>query len=134
MRAVDGYLVFDPSAVGARSLPTHVATRFPHADEVETGDEDARRTLDRYGLVGMLTDQEKAWGCVRPYRHTFRHTICGSVQPIRFAEMALAIARDPAGHMINRKGVFCRGCGELVPAAEAVWVDADGREVGKVGG
>jgi hypothetical protein len=61
----------------------------------------------------ILCEEERRKGFVRPVRHSYIHTRCGSVTTMGQA-LAETYARDP--HFYS--GTFCAGCGAHFPVGE----------------
>lgn len=72
----------------------------------------------------VLCPEERANGFVRPVRHSYRHTKCGTVTTMGQA-LAETYARDPKFY----GGTFCCGCHTHFPVAEFTW-EPDGSVVG----
>ena len=75
------------------------------------------RTGMQKGYV-VLSDEERAKGFTRPYRDSYRHTVCGTVTTMH-RSIAETYARDPNFY----SGTFCSGCRAHFPLCEFVWPD-----------
>lgn len=114
-------------------MRTSEAEKLPWAHE-ELGAHPERAALEASRLPGarvrdhlQITEHERAQGYVRPLWHTYQHALCGSVQPIRFADAARELARNP-GHLAW-KGIWCSKCKDAIPIGpdgHAFWVDTRG--------
>lgn len=76
----------------------------------------------------VLSDEERAKGFVRPVRHAYIHTTCGSVTTMGQA-LAETYARNPAFY----GATYCVHCDMHRPVGvdgEFVWDDGSGQKVG----
>jgi len=76
----------------------------------------------------VLTAAERAKGFVRPVRHSYRHTKCGSITTMG-RELAETYARDPSFY----SATYCVKCGAHYPVGadgEFEWINADGSDTG----
>ena|SRR5687768_6755723 len=76
----------------------------------------------------VLSDEERAKGFVRPVRHAYIHTKCGSVSTMGTA-LAETYARDPKFY----GATFCVACSmhrPVGPEGEFIWDDGSGQKVG----
>lgn len=64
----------------------------------------------------VLTEDERAKGFVRPVRHSYIHSACGTVTTMA-RSIAETYARDPGLYT----GIFCSSCRQHFPVAEFVW-------------
>jgi hypothetical protein len=69
----------------------------------------------------VLSDEERGKGFVRPYRDTYRHTVCGTPTTMGRA-IAETYARDPSFY----GGTFCVTCSKHRPLSEFTWLDGSG--------
>lgn len=67
-----------------------------------------------------LPVEELAKGYVKPYRHTYRHTICGATTKMPDATAA-TYARDPWFY----GGTYCVRCGMHRALEEFTWLDGE---------
>ena len=72
----------------------------------------------------VLCPEERDKGFVRPVRHSYLHTKCGTVTKMGQA-LAETYARDPKFY----GGTFCVGCGTHFQVSEFTW-ELDGSVVG----
>lgn len=68
----------------------------------------------------VLSEEERAKGFVRPLRHSYMHTACGTV-----TRMGLAIAETYARSPKFYSGTFCVQCKTHLPLAEFTWEGTD---------
>ncbi len=71
----------------------------------------------------VLSEEERAKGCVRPVRLSYIHSKCGVVTRMA-QEIAETYARNPKFY----GATFCVRCGLHLPVAEFTW-DGDGSVV-----
>lgn len=64
----------------------------------------------------VLSDEERAKGFVRPVRHSYRHTFCGTVTKMGPA-LAETYARDPKFY----GSTWCMSCLNHLPVGEFTW-------------
>lgn len=65
----------------------------------------------------VLSEKDRAKGFVRPYRESYRHTVCGSV-----TTMSRGIAETYARNPKFYGATYCVKCAKHRPLAEFVWV------------
>jgi hypothetical protein len=77
------------------------------------------KTGQQKGYI-VLTPEERAKGFVKPVRHSYMHTVCGSVTTMGTA-LAETYARNPWFY----SGTFCCNCGAHFDLAQFRWEDGE---------
>ncbi len=103
-----------------------MATTSDPADPRLTRGPDTR-PVEQAAAYLVLPDADRAAGYVRPYRESYRHTVCGAVTTMAPA-IAATYARDPGFY----GATYCCACRMHRPVGadgEFDWLD-DGTRVG----
>jgi hypothetical protein len=79
-------------------------------------------TTGQHNAYVVLCADERAKGFVRPYRDSYKHTVCGSVTTMG-RSLSETYARDPSFY----NATFCVRCNTHRPLDEFHWIESDGR-------
>jgi hypothetical protein len=78
----------------------------------------------QYNDYVILCDEDRAKGFVRPYRDSYKHTVCGGITTMG-RKLSETYAVNPSFY----SGTFCTRCNKHFPVGEFVWT-VDGKIVG----